>query len=354
MPRNRKALFAVGLFLICIAINLFSRNERWVENDFARNFYRNYSWVLRTLFGSFPFSLGDIVYGLFFVFALIKIFRLRNKTSRKKPIHYAYKFFIFCCWLYIIFNLSWGINYNRRDVASQLGLQMQSYSIEELHELNCLLVEKVNAAKTSLVRENAAYPSTGHIFKKASVAYDNLQKKYPFITTQPPSVKPALWGPLISYVGISGYYNPFTGEAQVNTAMPRFLQPFVTCHEIAHQAGYAKEMEANFVGYLAATETNDTLMHYSVYLDLFSYANRNLYRNDSTAAKLYAKDLIAPVKKDIAEWRDFNRRHSSYAEPLFRWLYGVFLKSNRQPQGILAYDEVTGFVIAYYKKYNKI
>jgi hypothetical protein len=78
-----------------------------------------------------------------------------------------------------------------------------------------------------------------------------------------------LWGWLGNYVGFTGYYNPFTGEAQVNTTVPKFLQPFTASHEVAHQLGYAKEMEANFVGYLAASHSTDTLFRYSVYLDLF-------------------------------------------------------------------------------------
>ncbi len=60
-----------------------------------------------------------------------------------------------------------------------------------------------------------------------------------------------------NYLGFTGYYNPFTGEAQVNTTVPLFVQPFTTCHEIGHQLGYAKENEANFAGYLAAKSSPD-------------------------------------------------------------------------------------------------
>ncbi len=50
-----------------------------------------------------------------------------------------------------------------------------------------------------------------------------------------------------SNLGVTGYLNPFTNEAQVNTTVPAFLQPFMTCHEIAHQLGFAPEEDANFV-----------------------------------------------------------------------------------------------------------
>jgi hypothetical protein len=185
-------------------------------------------------------------------------------------------------------------------------------------------------------------------------AYGNAEKVYHFLKYSPISLKPSVWSWVGNYMGFTGYYNPFTGEAQVNTLVPKFLQPFTTCHEVAHQLGYAKEMEANFVGYLAATASKDTLLHYSVYLDLFMYSNRNLFGTDSVAANEFRKQLSPAVMNDLKEWREFYKKHKNPIEPVFRWVYGKYLERNQQPQGVLSYDEVTGFIIAYYKKYGKI
>jgi hypothetical protein len=68
---------------------------------------------------------------------------------------------------------------------------------------------------------------------------------------------------------------------------------------VAHQLGYGKENEANFVGFLAAISSEDTLFHYSVYLDMFAYSNRNLFATDSVSAKLYRKELSPYVQKDL-------------------------------------------------------
>jgi hypothetical protein len=157
-----------------------------------------------------------------------------------------------------------------------------------------------------------------------------------------------------NYSGFTGYYNPFTGEAQVNTTIPEFLQPFIACHEVGHQLGYAREVEANFVGYLAGANAENVLLQYSTYLDLFTYANRNLYFADSTEAIQFQKSLVPLVKQDFKTWAAFNKRHRSFMQPLFSFVYDKFLRSNRQPAGILSYDEVTGFLINYYKKYGKI
>ena len=256
--------------------------------------------------------------------------------------------------IYIVFNTFWGINYNRVGIANQLQLKMDKYKLEDLKTINGMLAEKTNAAKQALINGHIKYPSNKQLFSKVVGAYQQAERVYPFLKYQPVSLKPSLWSWLGNYMGFTGYYDPFTGEAQVNTLVPKFLQPFTSCHEVAHQLGYAKEMEANFVGYLAATASQDSLLLYSVYLDLFMYSNRNLYMTDTAAAKEFTKQLIPGVKADLQEWRTFNKRHRNPVEPVFRWIYGIYLKQNQQPQGVLSYDEVTGFIIAYYKKFGKI
>jgi hypothetical protein len=82
--------------------------------------------------------------------------------------------------------------------------------------------------------------------------------------TYSPSIKPSLLTPLLNYIGTSGYYNPFTSEAQMNYQMPVFNRPFVACHEMSHQMGYGAEDEANFVGFWPHW-LSDRLLRYSAY-----------------------------------------------------------------------------------------
>ena len=350
----------IMLLLLCVAVHVFSRYTGLVESLYSNGFYRAYSKILRTLTGLVPFSIGDIIYGLLFMWIIWKVILwVRNLRNRRAKVTSAkggliYKTLIILSVVYLIFNISWGINYNRKGIATQLGIKVEKYSVPELKELNCMLSEKVVASKKALDYKKNVYPGSRQLFQKVSLAYREAGKKYVFLNYHPPSMKSSLWAWAGNYMGFTGYYNPFTGEAQVNTTVPKFLQPFIACHEAAHQAGYAKEQEANFVGYLVGSNSADTLLQYSVYLDLFVYANRNLYRTDSNAAKLYVQDLDPAVLNDLREWRKFNLHHKSFLEPAFRLLYGLFLRGNQQPQGLLSYDEVTGFMIAYYKKFGTI
>ena len=155
------------------------------------------------------------------------------------------------------------------------------------------------------------------------------------------------------YLGYTGYYNPFTGEAQVNTTVPVFVQPFTTCHEMGHQLGYAKENEANFAGYLSGKSSGDPAFTYSVYFDLYSYGIRELYGRDSVLAKELIKRKPLQVKKDIIALRQFYTKYENPIEPYIRALYGQYLIANEQPSGMQSYNEVMAFLVAYYKKYGE-
>jgi len=359
MKISYRIKMAMLLLVICVIIHVYSNDPDRVEENYSNGFFMHLSGFLRKLTGPIPFSVGDLLYGLAAAWIIWKIIRLL--VAKKKGTPYSsivaarsVKLLIVCSIIYIVFNIFWGVNYNRKGIATQLGLVLNKYTSKELGVVNCLLIDKINLSKQVLVQQKQTYPDNRQLYNRVAEAYALLVKQYPYLAYSPASIKPSLWGWLGNYAGFTGYYNPFTGEAQINSTIPRFLQPFVACHEVGHQIGYAKEQEANFVGYLAASNSRDTLFHYSVYLELFAYANRNLYRTDSSQAKLYFKELSPAVINDLEEWRRFNRRHKNKAEPVIRWMYGKFLQGNRQPEGILAYDQVTAFLIAYYKKFGKI
>lgn len=359
MKRKKLLIFTGSMLFVAILVRWYSAGAGRVERDYSNGFYPPFTLIFRHLFGWIPFSLGDILYGLIGAFILWRVARglialFQKRVDRKSFGKGCLKMLAIFLAIYVYFNISWGINYNRKGIADQLELKMQQYSISDLQNLNSKLVEKLNGSKASLANSNTTYPTSAALFERVHTAYERLGLTYPFLQYHTISLKPSIWGWLGNYTGFTGYYNPFTGEAQVNTTVPKFLQPYVCCHEVAHQLGYAKEMEANFVGYLAAVASRDTLFHYSVYLDLFFYSNRNLYSLDSVAAKSFSKQLSPAVMVDINEWRRFVRRHKNPIEPVIRWIYGKYLQSNQQPQGVLAYDEVTGFLIAYYKKFGKI
>ena len=352
----------IFLAILCVAVNIFSNNNQRVEQVYSTNLYVKFATIYRAIFAWVPFSMGDILYGIVLIYLIYKAIKfikiIFSKAKRKQFLQdwkiYAISLFKKLASVYLLFNVLWGINYNRIGIAAQLDLKIEKFSLEELKEINLLLVEKINSNKTILLSNKITEPNAASIFVTTKNAYDSASKKYSFLNYKNVSIKKSIYSWFCNYASIDGYYNPFTAEANINTTVPTFTQPFTTCHEVAHQLGYAKEMEANFVGFISATASNDTYFKYSTYTDLFMYANNTLLFADSASARVYRKMLLPEVINDFKVRRKFSKDHVGKLEPIIKILYGKFLEQNEQPMGILSYDEVTAFIIAYYKKFNDL
>ncbi|MBX2923883.1 MAG: DUF3810 domain-containing protein [Chitinophagaceae bacterium] len=356
-PRaNRSTIILAILLLAAAGIHWYAANDQRVEASYATKIYPGIASFFRMILGAVPFSIGDLLYAIVFLLLVWKMTRLVFlwKKKRINKVRSIRSLLVALLGVYILFNILWGLNYNRKAIHEQMGFGRSPYSKEELIAINGLLLQQVNACKNSLSNGSDSYPTSRELFLKAVNIYDRAAQQYPLFTYKNVSIKPSLFGWLGNYLGFSGYYNPFTGEAQVNTQVPSFLQPYVVCHEMAHQLGYAKENEANFAGYIVATASGDSLFMYSAYFDLFLYANRNLYRTDSVAANALLQQLTPEVKKDMELLRRYYKRYENPVEPVIRWAYGKYLEANRQPMGMLSYSEVVADLVGYYKKFGKI
>ena len=354
----RKKTAWLVLLGLAISIKIFSLFPDAVETYYALGIYPVISKLQRILFGWLPFSVGDIFYGLIIVWLINKLYRtirriIKKQTNKKYWLQALLQLAFIMVVVYVSFNFLWGLNYNRRGVASQLGLKVERYSKDDLVQLMQQVVIRLNALDSPSRVNREALLRKRNLFNGATAAYDQLARNEAQFTYSFSSVKPSLYSYLGNYLGYTGYYNPFSGEAQVNTTVPLFVQPFTTCHEIGHQLGYAKENEANFAGYLSAKSSQDALYRYSVYFDLYSYSRYYLYAQDSVTARQLDAQLPPGMKADYRELREFVKKYRNPIEVIIDHLYGQYLKANNQPGGKLTYNEVVAWLVAYYKKFGK-
>ena len=338
--------------VLVITIKTFSYFPDWVENIYSLQLYPFISRIQRQLFGWATISIGDLIYGLFIIYLLsllgsTLLIVVTNNFSWKNFRTNSLNSIKTLLWLYIIFNVLWGLNYERRGIAAQLHLKKANYTNEELKNLLCDVTEQLNLTRNKLGDSNYVYPTEKEIITMSYNAYQNIKIQYPFLLYNNQSVKPSLLTSIVSYAGYSGYYNPFSGEAQVNTDLPKFYMPFVTCHEMAHQLGYASESEASFVGYLAAIHSSKPLFRYSALFELFLVANSELLQRDFWSGILNLKSLNPSVKKDRRIFREFILGRQNNVEPIIKNVYDQYLKANQQKSGINSYNELVGWVMAY-------
>ncbi len=359
--------WAVPVLLVA-AIQLLQLFPFWIEKTYSTNWYIQISMVLRNITGWIPFSLGDVLYILFGFSILVSMVRgiiltIKGQFSWARFAAAISTWVRGVMWIYIWFSILWGLNYSRLGIEHQLKLQQEEYCKEEVVALTNQLIIKVNDCRRQIKDTVLPQPSVQMIYEGAEKNYQKIAGGFPFLTYQIPSVKSSLYSPLGNYFGFTGYYNPFTGEAQVRNDVPRVLIPYIVSHEMAHQLGYASESEANFVGYLSASSSSDVYFRYSVYLDMLDYAQGEeikmfLLDRDISGLKNVFKqnkaNLDSLVRKDRKEIREFFYKRKNKISPLVSNVYDQYLKMNKQLAGINSYNEIIGWLLAYQKKQGKL
>jgi hypothetical protein len=353
--QDRALLF---LLLAAILLHFFSLEENWVERYYSQGIYPYTSLFMRGILGWIPFSVGDVVYlvaGLYLVYNLIRLIkRIRQKQS-KAPfwIKVLLKMLRIGLVIYLLFNILWGLNYNRQGISVQLQLNVAPYGKEEVLQLTTLIHHQLNeAAKQVTPSDRQAIEKNKTIHNLGIQSYKDASVAMPFLHYQAPSIKTSLFTYVGHFFGFTGYYNPLSGEAQLKSTVPRFLQPFIMNHEIAHQVGYAKENEANFVAYITGKLSSEPAVQYATYLETYLYAVRDLRRRDSTMAKQLHATLHPQVHKDLDELKEYLAKSENVIEPYISRFYDQFLKLNKQPKGTGTYNEVVAWLVAYMKKYG--
>ena len=339
------------------------------------SFYRAYSNLLRFLLSAVPFSVGDLYYLLIAGFFLIEtwliiklVFSRHEKLKSRMISKKIFSILLVLFLIYLQFLVSWGLNYRYRSYISESKLLILPPKTEAVDSLCQYLVKSCIHDKLVMANNpETAQCNALAIFNHAKFRYldvsqkhgyftDTYQKKHmPGLILQYPariSLKPSLYSSLMNYMGVSGYFNPFTGEAQVNQQIPSVELPFTSCHEIAHELGYGFEYEANFIGYLVSTSDNDKFFNYSGHLEALMYALPELRSRDSLAFKKIIKTLSPAIITDIRNDLFYWRKYRGSTEKLISFFYTGYLKANKQPQGMQSYSDLVPLLCAYYKKYG--
>lgn len=300
--------------------------------------FRPFQSFRNAVFGIFPFSMGDLLYlaaGLLLIITLGKwIYYILNIRTRKHQLALSFiRSLNTLGILYIVFLLGWGGNYYKQPLSKywQLHEDSSRHDKESLKEFNRYLIDQLN-----LTAPHYSAASFRTLDSAAKIYY----KEYTDHGSYASKAKPSLFGNGMEYMRIQGYYNPFTGEAQVNKNLPSFMLPFVICHEMAHQQGIAREEDANLLAYALGTVVEDANFRYSAYFNIWLYAHRRMYRADSAAANELKAHLNKTTLAHIDELIALRKKYASDMSDYSADIYDGYLKLHHQNEGIRSYSRV--------------
>ena len=328
--------------LLIIFAQWFMRSDQRVEHWYALGVYPYISGLLQFSLGWIPFSVGDLFYCAVIIWAALRLWKFAlgilgkefgNRGGKEMLLRCSMRLLTLMAWVWLAFHVLWGFNYYRKSIPDQFGFVAERPSQQELLQFSQYLLNETNRYAIELNDSPLDIPAHGNC--------STAGNQHP---------KASLFGVIGNYMGYGGYYNPFTGEAQINTHMPAFMLPFIAVHEKAHQLGYAKESEANFMGYLAALQSADSCLKYAANLEMFIYANNALRRSDSVAARNNFKALSPIAIKDLKSYRAFVKKYQGPIDEFTTWFYTKFLRLNNQPEGMYSYNRGMVYVMRYLNK----
>lgn len=297
------------------------------------------------IFANFPFSVGDVFYIIIVSLLIFNLFKISKKENRNK---YLLKTLMSINVLYFIYQCFWGMLYFQQPISDKLPK-----SEVTTVKLKMLTEEYLNRCKKSRDFVNEDQNGVFRIRDQKAIENEILKNQHnlPIIIsdkkpTQIHDFKPSIFEPIMSYTGIFGYYNPFSAEAQHNALIPSTYQPFTLAHESAHQLGFAREQEANFIGFLIGDQAENLDLKYSTeYFVLKSLLNA-LVENDPEYVKEILLQYSFGMQRDRAAEKAFIKAHEGIIELIFGYTNDLFLKTNQQ-EGSITYNYFINLLIQY-------
>ena len=351
---KRNILLSVFLFFQIGMVAFLSNYPEFIDTYYVNGLYPIIASILRFSTGWVPFSVGDLVYALLIYLLLRFLYKITLHKGQKR----SSLFFQFLAGLsvfYFCFYLFWGLNYSRSSISSSLSLKEEAFDIEQLEFITEKILYKTSRIQKTLSGHDTLQVvldySKNKILGLTKLGYDELSQDFPQLAYNRPSIKKSLFSLPLTYMGFSGYFNPLSGEAQVDHLIPKINLPFTCSHEVAHQLGIASESEANFIGFLAGAYHKDPYFQYAAYLLVLRYALLDIRRYDKALFDTYLERIPKGVLKNMREADVFWRQYENPFEPLFKIFYDNYLKYNQHKDGLESYNQIMGLVISFDKSY---
>lgn len=347
-----KSLFRAVFLLILsiVSIQILSRWQVFTQEIYPQ-FYKKIYPFWSGLFGEIPFSVGDILY-LIVGITLLTLVVLGVKCTmchQRWRLHsIGTKIIYLFLFFYLFFHIIWAFNYHR----SPIFPKSEKIASPEL------LKTMANEFLSQSIRYRSQLPEN----EKGVMIYDkkNFRKEihrnlsdslniFPYHYIPKRAIKKySLYSPAFHYLGISGYYNPFSGEAQVLRGTLGSRLPFSMAHEQAHQMGYAREYEASFVGYVTCVQSDSDALKYSAHYTALKYTLRALYPMDSAFVHRKLDEFSPGMQRDRAEEIYENQKYSGMLDEGFSAMNNLYLKSNQQQEGVSGYSRFLDMLVAYW------
>lgn len=339
--------------LAWLATYFLLRENRAVMNFLCKALVRPWHAFAGRLFSAVPFSVTEWVILFLTALGVVLLVLLIVRLIRRRWVK-AYRtgmtilsvsaamFALFCLW--------WGVLYYSDSFTEQAGLERRDISVQELETVTRYFAERANAAGEHVERgEDGVFAvNKDAIFRRSPDIYGGAEQIFPCLAAPAVRAKPVLLSRLLSYIRYTGFFFPYTAEANLNADSPACLLPSTIAHELAHLRGVAREDEANFCAVVACLESGDEDYRYSGALLAYIYLGNALYRADYDAWREVYSTLSENVRADLRANNDYWARFETPAADVSEKVYESFLQTYGDDRGMQSYGACVDLLTVYY------
>ena len=353
--KNKLKLILIALTPITLIFNIILKKyPKFVEKNYSNSINKWTRQIQNSIVGIFPFSLAEILCVSLIICLLIFIVILCVKIKRGGALAQLINIFTYLSVLYVLFMFLWGFNYSRLSFDKIAGLKIENSTEDQLKGLCQELIGNANnlRSKVKVSAEGIMVEPGGYkdVFNREQKGYEKATLIFPELGGRYSKPKPILLSQPMCYTGITGIYIPYTGEANVNVEIEDFSLPSTAAHEMAHQRGFAKEDEANYIAYLTCELNPDVDFQYSGVMDALGYSMKALADIDIKAYETMKKQYSEGVKIDLEAENEFWKKYNGKIQQISNEVNNSYLKSNGQKEGTKSYGKMVDLLLAQYKK----
>lgn len=392
--KKSKCIFGAMLTVV-ILLNILSRNSPVFADWYVTNIFPFWVATYGRFMGLFPFSVGEwmivagvslVILGILLVplYLIVTINRSifpenKKQTVRRGKVKRLMKgYYTFFAWVLLMVSLVMTLNCTLLYRATPFSKYYfkpteDTYSQENLVALWNDIARNCNTLCMQVKRDEeglVVYPGseldsgkTGDMEDKAIENMKKLSVLFPRLSGYYPRPKAMFFSDFMCQQYMEGYYFPFSLEANYNDVMYVMNQPASLCHELAHLRGYIYEDEANFISFLACTQSDDPYFQYSGYLSVMNYVAREVAYAIKTDEDFWNKGyelegILSRVQGDNVfvleeEWERINKTawfDTEAVEKASDAFVDTSLKINGVSDGKKSYSRVVQLLLQYYEQ----
>lgn len=336
---------------------MLGHSPSFAESVFGRWVGPVLGWLLARASGWIPFSLAEWVLLLAAVHWIGRWVTASRLDGRRLRALGRATLLNLRDWSVIValFTLLFGVQYRRPPLAERMDWpreippgQLERSTEASLLEVNGLYLELHGTSDAG--RPTRLAGSFSSVDRALERAWPGVAAEFglgPAASWTRGRTKGLLISPVLARLGLSGFYFPWTGEANRNRDVPAMRAPHVAAHEKAHQRGIAREDEASFLGWAVARRSSSPLARYSAAM----YAHRRylaaLSYRDPDRARALLEARLPGVQRDVDDLRAYWNRYEGPATELATSVNDRYLRSQSIEDGVHSYGRSLRLLLAY-------